>query len=188
MTRPSLMATVAASAATVVAVGLVTGPVAGRLAPGRTPSGAPVLAREVAVDGGAERSAEVTAVAVEFARALSDPRHADGVSRVADLRALATPELVTVLGVTPSGPPSAPSRPLAAPGRLRLIEVRTAVLPGAAVSGRAPTARVLLVGRLAEESAPESAGSLAGVGAVPVTWQLDLVATPAGWRVAGVRP
>jgi len=55
------------------------------------------------------------------------------------------------------------------------------------VPGRPPTARVLLVGRLAGQP-PEPAAQPDDVGAVPVSWQLNLVATPAGWRVAGVRP
>ena len=170
MTRPSLLATVAGGAATVVAIGLLAGPVVGRLAPVRArsltqPEGAVPGTGSVRVDW--QPSGEVARVAVEFARALS-----------ADSAA---------------GPPSAPRQPVTGPGRLRLVEVRTAVLPGAEVPGRAPTARVLLIGRLAGEP-PEPAAQPAAVGAVPVAWavpvvwQLDLVATPAGWRVAGVRP
>jgi hypothetical protein len=195
MTRPSLLATVAAGAATVVAIGLLAGPIVGRLAPVRArslkqPEGAVPATGRVRIDW--QPSAEVARVAVEFVRALSaDPAAGPPVR---DLGALATPELVSALAASPpSGPPSAPSRPLAADGRLRLVEVRTAVLPGAEVPGRAPTARVLLIGRLAGEppepaAQPADAGAVPVGWAVPVVWQLDLVATPAGWRVAGLRP
>jgi len=195
MTRPSLLATVAAGAATVVAIGLLAGPVVGRLAPGRArsltqPEGAVPGTGSVRVDW--QPSAEVARVAVEFARALSADSAAG--PPVRDLGALATPELIGALAASlPSGPPSAPRQPVTGPGRLRLVEVRTAVLPGAEVPGRPPTARVLLVGRLAGQPAepaaqPADAGTVPVGWAVPVVWQLDLVATPAGWRVAGVRP
>lgn len=188
MTRPSLLATVAAGAATVVAIGLLAGPIVGRLAPVRArsltqPEGAVPATGSVRIDW--QPSAEVARVAVEFVRALSDGR-ADGSRPVAAESALATPELMAALAATPP-----PRRPVTGPRRPRLVEVRTAVLPGAEVPGRPPTARVLLVGRLAGEPTPEPAAQpddVGGAGAVPVTWQLNLVATPAGWRVAGLRP
>jgi len=192
MTRPSLLATVAGGAATVVAIGLLAGPIVGRLAPVRArsltqPEGAVPATGSVRIDW--QPSAEVARVAVEFARALgADPAAGPPLG---DLGALATPELIGALAASlPSGPPSAPRQPVTGPGRLRLVEVRTAVLPGAEVPGRPPTARVLLVGRLAGEP-PEPAAQpddVGGAGAVPISWQLDLVGTPAGWRVAGVRP
>ena len=196
MTRPSLLATVAGGAATVVAIGLLAGPIVGRLAPVRArsltqPEGAVPATGSVRIDW--QPSAEVARVAVEFARALgADPAAGPPLG---DLGALATPELIGALAASlPSGPPSAPRQPVTGPGRLRLVEVRTAVLPGAEVPGRPPTARVLLIGRLAGSSTPDPAAQPAAVGAVPVAWavpvvwQLDLVATPAGWRVAGLRP
>jgi hypothetical protein len=186
MTRPSPLAVLAAGAATVVVAGLVVGPVVGRHAPVRSADSAPVGARDLPVDSRAFNDADPAPArrAIEFAQVLSQLGGVLDAPALARLRDLATPALISAL-VTAE---PVPRRPPAAAGRLRLIEVRTAVLPVTAVSGWAPTARVLLVGRLAEESAPESAGQLAGVSAVPVAWQLDLVATPAGWRVAGVRP
>jgi hypothetical protein len=188
MTRPSPLAVLAAGAATVVVAGLVVGPVVGRHSPVRSADSAPVGARVLPVDGRAADDADPSPAAarraVEFAQVLSQFGGVIDDPALARLRDVATPALISAL-VTAE---PVPRRPPPAAGRLRLIEVRTAVLPVTAVSGRAPTARVLLVGRLAEESAPESAGQLAGVGAVPVAWQLDLVATPAGWRVGGVRP
>lgn len=191
MTRPSLLVTVAAAAAVVVAGGLLAGPVVGRHASLRSPSSAPVDPRAVPVDGivpmRVDPSAEVARVAVEFTRAVSEfGGVTDGPADV-DLRGLATPELVSALATRAP----VPRRPLSAAGRPRLIEVRTAVLPRAEVAGRPPTARVLLVGRLTGNSTLEPAAQphdVGDAGAVPLAWQLDLVATPAGWRVTGVRP
>jgi hypothetical protein len=185
--RPSLLAIVAAGATAVVVVGLLAGPVLGRHPAVRTPRPGPAVVNNVRVDGDAPAGnipvAEVARVAVAFAQAVSDLDPARTGSSVAELRDLATPELAAELAA--ASPWSTPRRS-GATGRPRLVGLRTAVLPDPEAPGRPPSARVLLVGRLVPEPASESRGQPATD--VPVGRQLDLVATPAGWRVAGARP
>jgi hypothetical protein len=185
--RPPLLAIVAAGATAVVVVGLLAGPVLGRHPAVRTPRPGPSAVNNVRVDGDAPAGtipvAEVAGVAVAFARAVSDLEPGRPGPSVNALRNLVTPELAAGLA---AGPRWSPPGPPASTGRQRLVGLRTAVLPAATAPKRSPSARVLLVGRLVTEPASGTPGELAAD--VPIGWQLDLVATPAGWRVAGARP